>query len=406
MTLFSKIAMKRLFLISLALLFCFIFSHDNAISGEKRNPFRKAPLTTEKPSSAVKVKLFHSPSCKYCVNIKKDYLPKIITKYKDKIEIEYLDTTDPEDYKVFLATEEKFGIKARVPSILVGGYFIIGASHIESDLEPILDEYIVSLQVPTVQIGKMDLLEKFRSFSPLAIVTAGLIDGINPCAFTVLIFFISFLTLMGYRKRDLSIIGLVFILAVFLTYLAIGLGVFRGLYELKHFYLVMKGAYFGLAILCFVMAYFNLKDFYIYRKTKDASSLRVKLPKPVRSRINAVIAKYYRKEPGSQSMIGLIVSTLIVGFLISLLEAVCTGQVYLPTIVFILKEPSLRIRALSFLLLYNFMFIAPLLLILLLVILGTSSKKLEGFFRNRVALIKILMFVLFLGLGLFLLIGV
>jgi cytochrome c biogenesis protein CcdA len=117
---------------------------------------------------------------------------------------------------------------------------------------------------------------------------------------------------------------------------------------------------------------------------------------------------FYRKDPKEQPrvLVNLIGTTFIVGFLVSLLEAVCTGQVYLPTIVFILKEPNLRLRAMFYLLLYNFMFIAPLLLILILAIIGKGSKKIEGFFRDRIALIKLFMFILFLGLGVFLIVGV
>jgi hypothetical protein len=193
-----------------------------------------------------------------------------------------------------------------------------------------------------------------------------------------------------------------------LTYLAIGLGIFRGFYELENFYLLLRGTYFALAVLCFSMAFLNLKDLYVYNKTKSTESLKVKLPKAIRSRINAIISKYYRKgrDTKPQSLIGLILSTIIVGFLVSLLEAVCTGQVYLPTIVFILKEPELRFRALFFLLLYNSMFVAPLLFILILAVLGTASKRIEEFFRNRISLVKILMFVLFLGLGIFIILGI
>ncbi|MDD5006311.1 MAG: hypothetical protein PHS93_07460 [Candidatus Omnitrophica bacterium] len=353
----------------------------------------------------VKLKLFYSPHCKACIVLKAEYIPGIISRYKDKIEIEYLDITEEEIFKSYSALTKVFNTGVRVPAILVGNHFLVGSRQIRNSLEPILKEYILKPVIPTVPVTQEDLLQKFRSFSPLTVIIAGLIDGINPCAFTVLIFFISFLTLMGYRKRDLAVIGLIFISSVFLTYLAIGLGLFKGLYQLKHFYTFLKGIYYAIAAFCFLLAYGNLRDFIEYNKTKNTDSLKVKLPKPVRLRINSIIAKFYRKDPQGEPVakLSLITATFIVGFLISLLEAICTGQVYLPTIIFILKESSLRIKALSYLLLYNFMFIAPLLLILLLGVLGVSSKKLEGFFKEKLGLIKILMFILFLGLGIFLL---
>ena len=217
-------------------------------------------------SDKIILKLFYSTGCKACIKIKEDYLPKIISKYKDKIKIEYLNISERENFKLYLALEKELKVDFKVPTVLIGRHCLIGASQIKNKLEPILKKYIAGSLIPEVRIGKIDLLQKFRSFSPLAIIAAGLIDGINPCAFTVLIFFISFLTLMGYKNKDLAAIGITFITAVFLTYLAIGLGLFRGLYELKQFYLFLRITFFSIAALCFILAYLNLRDFIEYRK--------------------------------------------------------------------------------------------------------------------------------------------
>lgn len=384
--------MRRIFLFSLALLYLLIFCGNNLFAN----------------SNTIHIKLFYSSHCKNCIDIKEEYLPKIISKYKDKIEVEYLNTAQQKNFELLLAAEQSFNIKARVPSILIGDYFLIGPNQIKSQLEPIIKEHILSSNVASTAISKINLKNKFRLFSPMAIIAAGLIDGVNPCAFAVIIFFISFLTLMGYKKKDLAIIGFSFIFAVFLTYLAIGLGLFRGLYELEYFNIFIKSAYVIIAIICFVLAYLNFIDFLQYRKTKSPDALKIKLPSLVRKKINSIIAMFYRKEQTdkSKTMIVLVASAFLVGFLISLLEAVCTGQVYLPTIIFILKEPLLRFKAIFYLLVYNLMFIAPLFLILLVAVLGISSKRIEEFFRNKVAFIKIVMFILFLALGVFLLIGV
>ena len=213
---------------------------------------------------------------------------------------------------------------------------------------------------------------------------------------------------MGYKKSEVGLIGGAFIVSVFVTYLTIGCGLFRGLYELKQFYTFIKITYYIVAGLCFILAYLNMRDFIVYLRTKNTAALTVKLPKPVRARINAIIVTFYRKDrkSDSQSRLSLLASALVVGFLISLLEAVCTGQVYLPTIVFILKEPALRVKAIGYLLLYNFMFIVPLLFILCVALVGTGSKRIEDFFKDKIALIKLFMCVLFLGLGIVLLIGV
>jgi hypothetical protein len=78
---------------------------------------------------------------------------------------------------------------------------------------------------------------------------------------------------------------------------------------------------------------------------------------------------------------------------------VCTGQVYLPTIIFVTGVPELRANAFLYLVLYNLMFIVPLIVIFVLVYLGTTYLQLAGFMRRHVALVKALTAVLFTSLG-------
>src|SRR6266540_2824557 len=67
------------------------------------------------------------------------------------------------------------------------------------------------------------------------VLAAGVIDGINPCAFTVLLLFITALTttlkvgeqnVKALRSRLLSM-GSIYIAAVFLTYLLLGIGLLK-----------------------------------------------------------------------------------------------------------------------------------------------------------------------------------
>ena len=122
-----------------------------------------------------------------------------------------------------------------------------------------------------------------------------------------------------------------------------------------------------------------------------------------------MVGYFYRRSPQEKQdkalpgLGKLIVSALITGFLVSLLEAVCTGQVYLPTISFVLKSTTLKLQALGYLLLYNIMFIVPLIIIFVLALLGTSSQQFANFLKKHLGLIKILMIVLFFGLGIYLL---
>jgi hypothetical protein len=139
-------------------------------------------------------------------------------------------------------------------------------------------------------------------------------------------------------------------------------------------------------------------DYFKYTKTGQSDGLTLQLPAFLKKNINSVIGANLR-ERKERSLISLAATAFAVGFLVSILEAACTGQVYVPTIVFILKTTSMKLKAFAYLLLYNFMFILPLLAVFALSLLGVNSQKFNAFLKNNLAVIKILMAGGFFFLG-------
>ena len=87
------------------------------------------------------------------------------------------------------------------------------------------------------------------------------------------------------------------------------------------------------------------------------------------------------------------------GFVISILEFTCTGQVYLPTLLFVMSIPSLKAGAFSYLILYNIYFILPLLIIFGIVYWGVTSEQLAFFLQRKAVTIKLITAVLFFALA-------
>jgi hypothetical protein len=81
------------------------------------------------------------------------------------------------------------------------------------------------------------------------------------------------------------------------------------------------------------------------------------------------------------------------------LELACTGQVYLPTIVFVSGVPELKRHAIFYLVLYNLMFIVPLLAVLAVVYFGTTADRVSRFAESNLARVKMGLTILFLVLG-------
>jgi hypothetical protein len=347
--------------------------------------------------------VFYSPACHRCLEVENNILPLIEKEFKGRIRIERRDITQIENYKFLLSLKQKYKeeSKINVPLFFFKGEFLEAKSGLESRLRGFLNKYLGKEHRQQGILPQVDLIRHFNAFNPLIIVGSGLIDGINPCAFTVIVFFISFLALQGYRKRELAVIGLVFIFAVFLAYFLIGLGFFSFLYRMKGFWFFSR--IFNLAVGSFsiIMGICALYDFFKFKKTGETEGLLLQLPAAIKNQIHRVIGTHYRSRQ-SAGISGLVSSALITGFLVSILEAVCTGQAYLPTITFVLKASSLKLEAFGYLLLYNLMFIMPLLAILFSALWGISSAQFSGLLKKNFLSIKLLLAVLFLGLGIFL----
>jgi len=100
-----------------------------------------------------------------------------------------------------------------------------------------------------------------------------------------------------------------------------------------------------------------------------------------------------------------VISAFATGLVISLLELACTGQVYLPTIIFVSSMSELRLRAIFYLIIYNLLFILPLMVVFILAYFGTSSKELTLFLKKHAASVKIGLGILFFALGTWLLLS-
>ena len=194
-----------------------------------------------------------------------------------------------------------------------------------------------------------------------AVIVGGLIDGINPCAFTVLILFVTAMlaTLQVSTSADINkararIVGMgsIYIAAVFLTYLGLGVGLLATSALFSRFH---APARIG-ALLAIGMGLWMLKDFFL----PDIGP-RLAAPKVVGQW--TVDAARKTLEPHASA--GVTIPALIVGgFLIGLCTVPCSGAVYL-AVLSLLSMQSSALVGFAYLVLYNLMFILPLVALLI-----------------------------------------
>ena len=346
------------------------------------------------------VYIFTSPTCIHCMKFKKELYPRLQKKFAGRVNFIELDTAVEDNSLKLADLTGKYGKSFGVPALAVGEYCLMGyPNQIGLLAEEAIENTIVS-QTATKELCEFDSKETFKNFTVAAILFNGAVDSINPCAFAVIIFFVSFLSVYGYTKKEIVYVGSAYCLAVFITYLLLGVGIFNVLYAFEGFYYVTKIFYLLTAALCFLFFGLSIYDIIVYSKTKDSKAVLLRLPDNLKLRINKVIGFFLRDKEKSTPR--LIAASLAVGFLVSIVEAVCTGQVYLPTIALIMKDPSLRFQAVFYLLLYNIVFILPLAGVFLLVLAGYKSEGLNNFLKKNLVIVKVLLALVFLGLGLML----
>ena len=356
----------------------------------------------------VEFALFVSPTCVHCNKLKREYWDKLKQKYQDRVHFTEYDITQEGNHLIFQETAKAYGIaqhKLGYPAAAIGSEFLMGyPTQIGTYGENAIEKALVLHEKTNVQIhsgGAEKAIESFKQITFWAIIGAGLVDGINPCAFAVIVFFISFLTVYKYTRREIVLVGTAYCVAVFCAYLLLGLGVFKFLYAMRGFAYVIKTFYILTAGLCLLFFFLAIYDFWIYCKTKKSDGMLLQLPLSLKTRIHKIMGFFLRDK--QKSTVRLLLASLAVGFGVTLIEAVCTGQVYVPTCVLIMQEPAFRARAIFYLVLYNLMFIVPLVVVFVLALLGYESKTFNEWLKKHLGLTKICLCLVFLGLFLLLL---
>ena len=352
-------------------------------------------------TTPIYVAYFYQTGCDECSRVNAD-LNYLKTQYSQLQVVEF-NIYDSTDLAVWMTEQIGFTGDFHTPALFIGDYVLVSEEILPNEIIPILEEYqdegsdAYWLNYSPDQ-GQQSVIEQFTNMGWLTVVAAGLIDGINPCAFATLIFFVSYLTLSGRKGKEVLLVGGGFTLGVFIAYLAVGLGLYQLLDLVGGTLDIISKIVYGLTgVFCLVLAVLSFLD---YRKAKKngTNDMLLKLPEPLRKRINSTI----RKGRGTQNYV---IGAFVAGMLVSLLELACTGQVYLPTIIFVSSIPEMRLQAILYLVIYNLLFILPLVVIFVLVYYGTTSKDLTKFLQERAALVKLLMTFVFIALGSWLLIS-
>ena len=366
-------------------------TEDSGFDGQESSP----------DDRAIYITYFHKRGCQKCARAS-TILKQLKTKYPQIIvELKYAKETRELLEAMGTLYEVPEAKRMTTPAAFIGDDYLLDELN-EQRMEAVIQKYLqtgVASRLPQAEIktgeASDEIVKRFNAFGTLAVAGAGLLDGINPCAFATIIFFISYMSLVGRRRKEMLVAGSAFAAAVFVTYLLLGMGLLKFLSFLNEFSVIAKCVYLLAAIGTFALAFLSLYDAY-KAKQRKVREITLQLPKSLKQRIHKVIREQTRTS-------GVIIGALVIGFAISALELVCTGQVYLPTITFVMGLEEMRGHALAYLILYNLMFIVPLLVVFGFVYWGTTSMQLGGVLQRHLMPVKLGTGMLLFGLGIWLL---
>lgn len=343
-----------------------------------------------------------SYDCRYCKTLIRFILPRLAKQYRVAIKLHFYDLGRPGVYDLFLSAGADFGRQGSdIPAIFLGRTVLGGEGEISEGLHRQLREFCAgpdgyvnqSIQPfrqshDTLTMGE----QAFNGLTAGIVWGAGLLDGVNPCAFSTIIFLVSYLGLVGASRKKMLYTGGIFTLAVFLTYFFIGLLFFGAARFIMQGNLVALVVNSALLAMVLVLAALSIMDGVKCLQGRP-SDMALQLPDRLKGRIHESIRRFARRR------LALAGASFGLGVVIAGMELTCTGQVYIP-IVTMISDPRHRVAATTYLFVYNVAFIVPLAAVFALVFFGTTSKKLGQVFRSHLAAVKFGFALLFLTMAL------
>ena len=209
------------------------------------------------------------------------------------------------------------------------------------------------------------------------VITTALIDSINPCAIGVLILLVSIMIAFK-TKKEMLFYGFIYVFAVFITYLLAGFGI---LYFLSSVPLYIS-EYISIVVgsLIVIAGLIEIKDFFWY-----GQGITLAIPPERAKQIHEMTKKLTL--PG----------VIFLGIFVAGVELPCTGAPYLA--ILLLLSQNFNFAAFLMLVLYNLIFVLPLIVILLMVNFGFKIQNIKRWKQNNRAYMRLATGIILIFLG-------
>ena len=353
-------------------------------SGTPANPHQTSPA----PGLPVVALYFYSDSCSHCEKVK-PIIANISARYPDlnltPLEINH----NAANRELFNNISSRYGIpNPGVPTIFIGNSVLIGEAEVTNRLEPeiLAERQRIASGIPS-KLGNLTpvlpgIQPAIPALSLYMVVFAALVDSMNPCGLSVLVFLLISMAAAGDRKRIL-LVGGVYIAAMFLFHLFVGIGLFSAfaLSGLSKPFSIIGG------IIALVLGIITLADVLRNRETYLLS-----IPESGKG----LLGTYIRQAT--------MPAAFILGILAGILGFSCTGGIYI-SILGLMGRDMTVMTGLPWLVLYNIVFVLPLVLVTLFAAYGISPERAERWRTENKRMVRVVIGIILVALGLLILSG-
>ncbi|CAA6815065.1 MAG: Cytochrome c biogenesis transmembrane protein [uncultured Sulfurovum sp.] len=297
--------------------------------------------------------LYYGNGCSHCAHVERVLKEHNLEDKFVKKEI-YQNLSNAEEFNT-VCDEHKIKLMERtIPLLYTKEGCFIGDEAILTYING-MNKVLTDLNKSKTNSSKREeVTEEYPLTLPL-LIGAAIVDAINPCAFAVLLILMTTILATQNRRKALYT-GLAFSFAIFVSYLAMGLGLYSVVthFETTHKFMIIIG------VIAILLGIFNIKDYFWYGK-----GFLMEVPLSWRTRLKSLIGSIVNP-----------IGAFFIGILISLFLLPCTSGPYI-VITSMLGHSETFMNALMLLLLYNFIFILPMILITIGVSFGMDVNKAE-----------------------------
>jgi cytochrome c biogenesis protein CcdA len=331
---------------------------------------------------------FYGEGCSHCEKVK-PVIADLGSRYPD------LNLTQREVYhnaanrELLAEMGPKYGIQnPGIPIIFIGNHALVGDVEITNRFESeiLAERQRIASCTNTTPVNLTPADPGCPPASPALslplVIGAALVDSTNPCGLSVLVFLLISMAAAGGRRRILMVGG-AYIAAMFLFHLLVGIGLFSvfALSGLTKIFSLIGGA------IALILGLITLADV-----LRNKETFLLSIPESRKG----ILGDYIRSAS--------LPAAFVLGILAGILGFSCTGGIYI-SILGLMGRDMTVLTGLPWLVLYNLVYVLPLVLLTLLVAYGISPDRAERWRAENKRTVRAIIGAIMVALGLVILLG-